>query len=309
MNRMNERTRNKVIEIARRAGFVVQLKPNGDDLYEKNMVFRHGGIKQTVYVRKDRGMDSDGDAKEYIVAIHPDFFRDEFSNSARGYARITNRRTGRYIFASSNYTDFPYCENPQQRCGQHIKADSDIALAELFTLLAGHALSGETLTDHSVAQYPDKSAGETPPNRNKPAASAPEVAGELSGLIIRREPLQSILRGEKCWEMRSKHTHKRGRIALIEKGSGQVVGVAELVDSIGPLSEEQMRANQDKHRIRPERLNSGEVSKWRIAWVLKNVQPLETPVSYQHKSGAVTWVTLTSEVSDAVWNQLQRQGV
>jgi hypothetical protein len=41
--------------------------------------------------------------------------------------------------------------------------------------------------------------------------------------------------GKKIWEMRKSTCRLRGPVALIRKGSGQVVGVTEVVDSLPPL--------------------------------------------------------------------------
>lgn len=305
---MNDSTRDKVIAIANKAGFLVQTKTDGLDLYKKNMVFKHGGVGQTVYVRKERGMDTLGNAKKYTLAIHPDCFRQEFSNPSRGYFRLSNSRNGGYVFSSSNYQQFPHCPKSQQHCGNHIEAANEIALGELFMLLGGVRLP-ETKETSLLGEEQRLFAQdvEEMPRFNEPLDVSVRVAravGELSGLVIRREPLQRILRGEKTWEMRSKQVHKRGPIALIEKGSGLVVGVANLVDCKGPLNDEEMLANQDKHRIEPERLHAGEVAKWRTAWLLEGVQPLPNPIPYQHPSGAVTWVSLAADVVEQVRTQV-----
>ena len=55
------------------------------------------------------------------------------------------------------------------------------------------------------------------------------------GLVIKSPAIDKILLGIKTWEMRSKSTQVRGPIALIKKGSGQIVGIANLVDVKGPL--------------------------------------------------------------------------
>jgi len=117
----------------------------------------------------------------------------------------------------------------------------------------------------------------------------------IKGLIIDTPPIDNILSGRKTWEMRSTATKQRGPIALIRKGSGRVVGVAEIIDSIGPLSEADLLANHDKHLISEDRIKSGAVAKWKHAWVLRNARPLERPVSYIHPSGAVIWVNLGTE--------------
>lgn len=118
------------------------------------------------------------------------------------------------------------------------------------------------------------------------------------GLIIQPEPLEKILAGRKTWEMRSAHTKKRGRIALIKKGSGRIYGIATIIGSLGPFTEEDMIANQDKHGMSLSRMREPQASKWRCAWVLSDVRRLTIPVEYVQKSGAVTFVYLDDAAID-----------
>ena len=111
-------------------------------------------------------------------------------------------------------------------------------------------------------------------------------------LIIASPFIERILAGIKTWEMRSTATKQRGRIALVRKGSGLVVGTVEVSDSIGPFTQAQMLDNADRHRIETDRILSGAVDKWKYAWVLRDVRPLAQPVTYSHPSGAVIWVSL-----------------
>ncbi|MCX7512576.1 ASCH domain-containing protein [Frateuria hangzhouensis] len=120
----------------------------------------------------------------------------------------------------------------------------------------------------------------------------------MKGLIIDEPWLGNILRGEKVWEMRTTATSVRGRIALIRKGSGRVVGVAELVDSIGPLDAIACRAHRDKHRIPSEQDEA--LLRWNHAWVLRDARPLVQPVAYQHPNGAVIWVRLPDAVAQQI---------
>ncbi len=71
----------------------------------------------------------------------------------------------------------------------------------------------------------------------------------MRGLIIRSVPINDILAGRKTWEIRGRLTRIRGTIGLIEKGTGTVVGLCDLVDCIGPLSLAEMSRNVGKHRI------------------------------------------------------------
>lgn len=121
----------------------------------------------------------------------------------------------------------------------------------------------------------------------------------LKGLIIRQPWIGLILSGQKTWEMRSRGTAVRGPIALIEKGSGAVVGVAELSASLPPLRASDMGANFDKHRI-PQNLVDEPGYNWLTPWVIGNARRLDRPVPYRHKSGAVIWVDLDPDVEAAV---------
>ena len=118
-----------------------------------------------------------------------------------------------------------------------------------------------------------------------------------TGLIIWPDPLENILSGRKIWEMRSRRVRKRERIALIEKGTKRVLGVAELVDCIGPLSRDEMTANYDRHCIAPERIDAPAGAKYRYAWVLANVQRLHQPVICPLKHGVQTFVSIPRETA------------
>src|SRR5690554_830796 len=119
------------------------------------------------------------------------------------------------------------------------------------------------------------------------------------GLIIDQPWIGKILRGEKTWEMRSTRTSIRGPIALIEKGSGTVVGVASILSSLGPMSLQDISNNKLKHRVGPEIYTQHDY-KWNHAWVLGEVRPLSHPVKYRHKPGAVIWVELDATAREAL---------
>lgn len=141
------------------------------------------------------------------------------------------------------------------------------------------------------------------PEVNRPMLSESPAGCQISsGLIIDEPWIGKILRGEKIWEMRSSHTRKRERIALIRKGSGLVVGVATIEDSRGPLSEAELIANHEKHRVPPHLLG-----KWNHAWVLANVASLRKPVPYRHRAGAVKFVNLDADVAVRVAQATIRQ--
>jgi hypothetical protein len=124
------------------------------------------------------------------------------------------------------------------------------------------------------------------------------------GLIIRNEHLEKILSGRKTWEMRTKGTNKRETIALIKKGSGQVFGVADIVQSLGPLSDRDLRESIHQHGIEESRLGTLAVAKYRHAWVLANVRRLNAPVPYVHPKGAQQFVRLQSAEIQAIASQV-----
>lgn len=117
----------------------------------------------------------------------------------------------------------------------------------------------------------------------------------LKGLIVDSAHVDDILAGRKRWEMRARGTRQRGTIALIRKDSGAIVGIAELVDSLGPLNCRELIASQRLHRIARERLDTSDWHKYRYAWVLENARPLTSPVVYRPLSSAVTWVNLRGD--------------
>jgi hypothetical protein len=121
-----------------------------------------------------------------------------------------------------------------------------------------------------------------------------------SGLIIDEPWISMILNGEKTWEMRTTSTRKRGRIALIRKGSGQVVGTANLVESLGPLTRQQTLDSVDRHGVPADVIRTGSVDSWVYPWVLADVARLDPPVAYDHPPGAVIWVTLDSEGAESL---------
>ena len=121
------------------------------------------------------------------------------------------------------------------------------------------------------------------------------------GLIIDTPWIGKILGGDKVWEMRTQHTNKRGMIALIQKGTKRIVGVANLYESQGPIGVEDLGTYCDYHCI-PSQIYEAESYKWHFAWKLKDVQLLTEP--YIHKSGAVIWVTLDNESRDKLTEQL-----
>ena len=125
----------------------------------------------------------------------------------------------------------------------------------------------------------------------------------MKGLIIDEPWISLILAGKKDWEMRSRPTQVRGPIATIRKGSGQIVGTANVIGNHGPLELEERRSNASRHCVPMVEFESGRATKWTTAWQLEHAAPLAVPVSYEHPFGAVIWVNLDPEVAAAIQEQ------
>ena len=110
----------------------------------------------------------------------------------------------------------------------------------------------------------------------------------MKALVIKKPWIDYILDGKKIWEIRGTKTKIRGRIALIQSGSGLVVGECDLVDCVA-LGEKTYRQNQKLHCIENvEQLPYKKV----YAWVIANAVRYLEPKPYQHPRGAIVWVNL-----------------
>lgn len=127
----------------------------------------------------------------------------------------------------------------------------------------------------------------------------------MLGLVIKSPWIDLILAGHKTWEIRGSQTNKRERIVLIKSRSGTVFGTCRIVDCLGPLSPEQMRANMDKHQVPLQRIERGLGYPQTYAWVLADARPLAKPVPYQHRSGAVIWVRLNEQNTGEEFERLK----
>ena len=93
--------------------------------------------------------------------------------------------------------------------------------------------------------------------------------------MIKEGWLALILAGFKTWELRTTDTKIRGRISLIEAGSGTVVGEADLVDSfLAPTDFHGRLESASKHSLMSREYYM--MDKWKWAWVLGNVKEYES---------------------------------
>ena len=309
---ISESVRQQVIKIATQEGFVAQLKDNGDDQYVKNLMFYSKPLNQLVYIRKNRAVGAGGVPAYFQVALHPNFFNKNWVSLTDGIQEHINSQKKKNLHSSSNYKKFPVFPENDEPCGMCFKVADIDALDKLFqSMVSGIVIAGE--------QYIEPLNQESTQKADKPKAVlavdnylTPEMEDQVSskikveaisgvptkGLIIKSPYIDRILAGTKTWEMRSTNTNVRGPIALIKQGSGQIIGVANLVDVKGPLSDQEKLDNINQHQISVERLQAGDTAKWNVAWVLESAQLLDTPINYQHPNGAVIWVNLEAKVQE-----------
>ncbi len=112
----------------------------------------------------------------------------------------------------------------------------------------------------------------------------------MNGLIIKKKWLDLILDGKKTWEIRGSRTKARGKFALIESGSGLVVGEAQLVDVVGPLTKDQLLKSISLHHVPADSIKQGLRYKSPYAWVMVKAKRYRKAVPYSHPAGAVIWV-------------------
>lgn len=127
----------------------------------------------------------------------------------------------------------------------------------------------------------------------------------MKAIVIDEPWISLILSGQKTWEMRKTNCGYRGVVALIRKGSGQVVGAARVVGSLPSLATEAAYSSAvDKHCIPPDRQEQARSDGWTIPWVLSEAVELAEPVAYTHPYGAVIWVNLEEDVAMKVAAQI-----
>ncbi len=114
----------------------------------------------------------------------------------------------------------------------------------------------------------------------------------MKGLVIESAYIEKILQNEKTWEIRGTNTKIRGRIALIRKGAGTIIGTCDLVDVIGPLPLSTLKESILKHCMDPTDYEAKLPFQKTYAWVLENAMKLNEEMTYRHPKGSVTWVNL-----------------
>jgi len=115
-----------------------------------------------------------------------------------------------------------------------------------------------------------------------------QLKGIERALIIKQPHIGSILDNRKCWEMRSTDTKTRGWIALIEQGTGLIIGKCFLFQT-KKLDNDSLRTEQSK-KYHCLDYSTGKYDKWSWAWVIGRMERFDKPIPYKHPQGAVIWV-------------------
>lgn len=111
-------------------------------------------------------------------------------------------------------------------------------------------------------------------------------------LIVKQPYADLIMSGQKLLEMRSRHTSVRGRIGIIPKGSGHIIGSVDLVNSWDYSGDPRLKSigGQALHCVEPKDWHH--LDKWCFGWELREPQLFARPIKYTHPQGAVIWVRI-----------------
>lgn len=289
---MNKEARSRVISVAQRYGYHPECKADGSDRYEKLIRLSHPHIPAPIFVHKDVGMNIDGQPKYFKLAVHPQMYLRRLEAYHADIRPAINQRSKENVHSHSGYSGLPLAEKHDEPIAFAYSVMSfdglDVLLRELISTTSGGPNATTRKTTNLTASAPT----------NEFVAEGTHLEVPERGLIIAQPWIDLILRGEKTWEMRSTGCNVQGRIALIEKGTGHIVGTADLLNSVGPMRPSALRNAIDKHCITPDRMPDEKwMKKWNHAWVLCNAERLQRAVPYQHPAGAVIWVNLKQVVN------------
>ena len=288
MPNMSLSTREEIINVAAKHGFEIVEKSAGKDLYNKLLTLKSPELSSNIYIDKTAGITKAGEINYLKVAVHPNSYQEDIESFEAGIRPALNQRTKLNQHSHSGYSGFPYVDEHDEPVAKAYQVSN---LKSLEKLLSGFRSQNKKQTlNHSFSNLSEEFAYTS---QEKIIETSSHDGLPTKALIIDEPWIDLILAGEKVWEMRSRSCSIRGRIGLIRKGSGQIVGTADLEGCLGPFSEAELKQLRDKHAITADRMaDEAWMSKWNHAWVLKNVEALSEPVSYNHPNGAVTWVNI-----------------
>lgn len=110
-----------------------------------------------------------------------------------------------------------------------------------------------------------------------------------SGLVIKYPWTDLILSGKKHLEIRGSDTKTRGRIFLIQSGTGLILGEASLTNSI-KLSDCDFALTKNAHCIEIPFKDLKYDKESVFGWKLEHAIRYHIAIPYEHPQGAVVWV-------------------
>lgn len=214
-----------------------------------------------------------------------------------------NERTGGYTGADVGTADdkgSPDTPDAELQC--FVGAPSDMPIA---SWPRGHDFHSLRKNTARYSKSDQKRAGAVARRKKEQSAQMfwQTVDPPRKGLVIQSVPLRKLLSGTKTLELRSRPTRQLGPIALIEKGSGTVVGVANIVSNVGPMEYAEFERRATEHGVEPERLRAVFEKGYVYGWALANVLELRTPVPYVHRG--MSQVILDPAAVEALAHQLR----
>ena len=108
MASMSNITRKRIVDVALSNGFSVETKPDGQDLYVRNLVFRTDALAKRLYIHRETGINMASGEFSYLkVAVHPNEFNHGLISPRARIFNYVNARSKANRHHSSNYLDFP----------------------------------------------------------------------------------------------------------------------------------------------------------------------------------------------------------
>lgn len=113
-----------------------------------------------------------------------------------------------------------------------------------------------------------------------------------SALFVRKRWCDLIMSGRKTWEIRGQTCRKRGRVCIIECGSGMIIGETTITES-RDITNLELGDHVDKHQV----VDLSFVKYNRAhAWVLQGSLKYITPIAVPPKRGAIIWQLLPTHI-------------
>ena len=125
------------------------------------------------------------------------------------------------------------------------------------------------------------------------------------GLIIKKEWLDKILKGDKVIELRGTKTKNIGvPIGLIESGSGEVKGLATIakVENLNTAAKLERFKNLHTFGLDMSAAERRKAISYNTVygWILTDIMKFVKPIKYKHPQGAIIWVKLQKKTPSKI---------